>query len=387
MKEYERYLLSLEKFGMKLGLENMKNALASFGNPEKGLRVVHVAGTNGKGSVCSMLNSVMSCAGLKVGMYTSPHLVRLNERIKIGDEEISDDEMESYVSLIKKKKVELTFFEAVTLIAILYFSEKDVDYAIIEVGLGGRLDATNVFESKVTAITSLGLDHMDVLGDDIDKITGEKAGILRKEVPLFTAMTNKGNEKLKELCLEKESPLTVCGESHYELGLLGDFQKENAGVAQEIAKHLGVDEECIKNGLKKARWKGRLYFWKKNVLFDCAHNEPGMKALKSYIKKLDKNRIIVVFGCSEGKDVKGLLEELPRYDKLIMTKARIKKALDPAKIRVEGDVEQDYKKAFELGLEKITDKDLLLVCGSCYLVGDLLSYVENRDSISASYQF
>ncbi|MBN1386443.1 bifunctional folylpolyglutamate synthase/dihydrofolate synthase [Candidatus Woesearchaeota archaeon] len=375
------YLWSLEKFGIKLGLENMKKALSEIKNPEKKLKVLHVGGTNGKGSVCAMLNSILTEAGYKVGMYTSPHLVRVNERIRIGSEEISDKELEEYINRLRRIKTELTFFEFLTLAAIQYFTDKEVDYAIIEVGMGGRLDATNVFDSKLTIITSLSLDHTDHLGMTLDDITREKAGILRKDTPLFTANFNRNNETLIHECKKRGAPLIICGLTETKTNMKGDFQKENAAIAEEASRYLGIKELHIKKGLMDVDWKGRAYHLKKNIIFDCAHNSDGIKAISEYIKGIKHEKLNIIFGCSKDKDYETMLKNLPRYDEIILTKSDYK-PLELENYSIKAKKFEEPTKAYGYGISITGKKDILLITGSCYLVGNILEKISKTSASS-----
>ena len=208
--DYERilkYLYSLESSKIKLGLENIQALLQKINNPEKELRCIHVAGTNGKGSVCAMLSHILREAGYEVGLYTSPHLKKFNERIRINNKLISDKEIVDYFLKIKPHITNQSFFEITTAIAFLYFKEKHADFVVLETGLGGRLDATNVVVPLVSVITNVGLEHTELLGNTIEKIAFEKAGIIKNKVPVVAGAKGKALEAIKRIAKERNAPL------------------------------------------------------------------------------------------------------------------------------------------------------------------------------------
>src|SRR3989344_3935982 len=222
------YLYSLESSKIKLGLENIQNLLSKIGNLEKQLKFIHVAGTNGKGSVCSMLFYILKEAGYKVGLYTSPHLKRFNERIRINGHFITDKEIVDYFLRVKPHITTQSFFEITTAMAFLYFKDKNVDFAVLEVGLGGRLDATNVVTPLISVITNIELEHTDLLGDTIEKIAFEKAGIIKDNVPVVTIAKGKALETIKKIAKGKNAPLYSAkkyGSIQFDY-LNGSFQQE-----------------------------------------------------------------------------------------------------------------------------------------------------------------
>jgi dihydrofolate synthase/folylpolyglutamate synthase len=277
-------VLTIERKAKDFGLEGVKKFLSIIGNPEKRLKIIHVAGTNGKGSVCAMISSVLDEAGFKVGMFTSPHLIKVNERIRINDELISDENFKRIADFIyeteKKNNVSLTFFETLTVMAFIYFNEKKVDYAVMETGMGGRLDATNVSKPIISVITNIGLEHKDVLGNTIKEIANEKAGIIKPNTTVVTSTKGKALSVIENIAEKHNSKLVVAKKlSNIELRLKGEYQKENASTAFAVLKELGLNEDIILKGLKKAYWPGRFEFMDGNILLDCAHNPDGMKAL------------------------------------------------------------------------------------------------------------
>ena len=288
------YLYSLDSLNIKLGLQNVQRLLKNIGNPEKELKCIHVAGTNGKGSVCAMLFYILREAGYKVGLYTSPHLKKFNERIRINDKLITDKEIADYFLKIRPHVTSQSFFEITTAIAFLYFMENKADYVVLETGLGGRLDATNAVLPLVSVITNIGLEHTDLLGGTIEKIAFEKAGIIKNSVPVVTGAEGRALKVIEKIAMDKNAPLHLAkkmkfADSFFPVKfkyLRGEFQQENAKIAAaaaDIFRKIYSPEtrlSQIKNGIKKARWAGRLQFISKNVLVDCAHNPAGFIALK-----------------------------------------------------------------------------------------------------------
>ena len=397
-----KYLYSLETSKIKLGLENIQNLLAKIGNPELELTCIHVAGTNGKGSVCAMLFYILKEAGYNVGLYTSPHLKKFNERIRVNEHFITDKEIVEYFLRIKPYITHQSFFEITTAMAFLYFKEHDVDFAILEVGLGGRLDATNVVMPLISVITNIGLEHTDILGNTIKKIAFEKAGIIKKNVPVVTGAKGRALEVIKEIAKERTVPLFNVKKldfvkffHHVKFDYLnGEFQKENAKIAVTAINvlkkfySLRIKFSHIRNGIKKTKWQGRFQFISKNVLVDCAHNPSGFKILKRELliikNKNNINEFIFVIGVQNTKDVPSMLKKINSLiSKIIFTKSKNEEAAEPQellnickKISLKRDffakVINNPKKALSYA-KKIADKtDLIVVTGSIYMVGEIV---------------
>lgn len=384
-KESLKWLYSLEPHEIKLGLSNTRSLLRKLGNPHKGLRCIHVAGTNGKGSVCAMIASILIDAGFKVGMYTSPHLVRFNERITVDNRPIKDGDIARLAAQVKRYYGSQTFFEATTALAFLYFKEQDIDYLVLEVGLGGRLDATNVVDPLVSVITNISIEHTDYLGKDIKSIAYEKAGIIKKERPVVTAADGEALDVIKKTAKSKNAKLFLAKTTDLETNLKGDFQKANAGIAVAVANILkdhykiDINQKNIENGLKKAVWPGRFQFIENNILVDCAHNPGAIKVLRkellNIIKLYDKK--ILVIGILKDKDHKAILKMLvPLFDKVIITRPSLYRALEPeiiAKDMPKKDllIKKDVKEAVAYA-KSIAKKDgLIVVTGSIYVVGEV----------------
>lgn len=384
-----KYMYALERFGIKPGLEVIKKLLEALGNPEKGVKYIHIAGTNGKGSTAAMIESILRNAGCSTGLYTSPHLVRFNERIKVNNEDIEDEDIARLVDIIKeateKNNLQPTFFEFTTALAFLYFKEKKPDYVILETGFGGRLDATNVIIPEVSIITNISFDHQEYLGNTIKKIAFEKAGIIKPGVKLVTAETKKEALEIFEKHAENivrvmdyeliESNMehqVFMYDEEYEIKMLGEFQIINACTAIEAMKVLRIKN--IKEGIKKANWPGRLEIIKKDplIIMDCAHNEEGIIALKEFLKKKFTSFELLI-GISNDKDISMFTEIVKLADNIIITKAEYK-GEDPKKIMKELGIEADIISTEEAThLIKRTNKPMLIT-GSIYMIGDIKSY-------------
>ena len=404
MSEYERvleYLFSLYRFGSKLGLGPIRKALKELGNPERGMKVIHVAGTNGKGSVCAMLASVLQEAGYRVGLYTSPHLVDFRERIQVNGEMIPKRDVVRLFKMVKSKNIDLTYFEFVTALAFKYFREQEVDLLVLEVGLGGRLDATNVVRPLVSVITNVSKEHTDVLGNEIKQIAFEKAGVIKRGSTVITGAKGEALEVIERVCRERGSELIrvknkvrriysdldkqviVYRDVKINLPLLGDFQIENVNTALEVIEQLGrfgidIPPGKIKKGLERTRWPGRVEIVGRNPLFilDGAHNPAGVRALRSFVSKLDYRRLILVLGVLNDKDYRRMIGYLkPLASRTIITKPKIRRALEPEVIAKELKdnfvVKKDVSEALEEARSNAGEDDLILVTGSIYLIGNI----------------
>lgn len=339
-------LTSQGKFYINLGLERVQKVLKILGNPEKNLKFIHVAGTNGKGSVCAMLSAVLEASGLLVGLFTSPHVFEYTERIKINDVEIDKEtfaqKVINIVEIAQKNDVHLTEFEILTVVAFEYFAENTVDIVILETGLGGRLDATNVIEDNICSIiTHIDFDHTERLGDTIEKIAYEKAGIIKENCPVIINRINAGLKVIKKIACEKNAkvkdddvmlnlfqhriserscdPETSSGRRDYieESSLKGTYQQENLPLvlkAIEVLNERGlnISENAIKNGLKNVKHPCRFEYLKEyNILIDGAHNPNGTKALREGLNNYFPNqKIKFIFGCLKTKNYSEMMKNL-----------------------------------------------------------------------------
>lgn len=383
------YLYGLQKFGIKLGLENMERLMDILGRPERDYKKIHVAGTNGKGSTSAIIASLLRSSGLKTGLYTSPHMVRFTERIRINSEEIDENEVVEITGFIRERLPEglrPTFFEFVTALAFRYFSLKKVDAAVIEVGMGGRLDATNVIRPEISVITRLGMDHREFLGDTLQEIAFEKAGIIKEGIPVVVAkQEDVAIEVIKQKALKTGSPLYLYQKDfrgilkeisprgiifdYYDedgstatsplilhdlfLPLTGEHQLENACIAikafllfwwRSNSQKSGFGdkiktEEAIKKvisqGLRSVRWPGRLELIVKDgihYLFDGAHNPQAASQLSRALKDIylkSYRRIILVLGIMADKEANGIIEPLSQVSEVIIaTQPEYKRALN-----------------------------------------------------------
>ena len=390
------YLYRLESPTFKLGLDRIRELLDKAGNPEKRLKVIHVGGTNGKGSVCSMIASALEEAGYKVGLYTSPHLKKFNERIRINGRQITDKEVVKYFLKLKPHIKNQSFFEITTAMAFLYFMEKNVDFAVIEVGLGGRLDATNVITPLISVITNVGLEHTDLLGKTIEKIAFEKSGIIKKGVPIVTGAKGNALKVVKKIAKERNAPCyLVKKQKRIEFRYLyGDYQQQNKDLAItsiDILKkyhHLRIGEKQIVKGIEKARWPGRLQFISKNVLIDGAHNPHGFEALTKEVINIKKNKkirnLIFVIGFQHDKDIASIFKIIkPLASMIVFTKSKNEKACKPEYLMklfnriyknntVKKIIISDPRKALEYAKRISRKDDLIVVVGSIYMVGEVM---------------
>lgn len=373
--------------GMRLGVEAMTEACARFGNPERGLRVVHVAGTNGKGSVSAMLESVARRAGLRTGLYTSPHLSRFAERIRIGGVLIDDAALVPILSDVLAREPELSFFEAATLAAFLAFRAANADLVVLEVGLGGRLDATNVVESPLAcAVTRIAFDHMDKLGDTLEAIAAEKAAIAKPGVPLYygllapsvaATIERVARARGAHVHAVADDAEAAAFASMAELSLAGEHQRENARVAYAVARALGFDASVVARGISEARWPGRLERVVAGggpVLFDAAHNPDGATALAAALAKEDPARTALVFGALGDKDwgpMLDVLAPLAHVRAYAAPKGRAATAPEHMAARHAGATFTHGLDAVRHARAAVGLDGLVVVCGSISLVGEV----------------
>ncbi|MBI2654742.1 bifunctional folylpolyglutamate synthase/dihydrofolate synthase [Candidatus Woesearchaeota archaeon] len=397
-KKILKYLYSLESPKIKLGLGRIQQLLNKIANPEKELKCIHVAGTNAKGSVCSMIFYMLKEAGYKVGLYTSPHLKRFNERIRINNEEITDKEIVEYFLKVKPHITNQSFFEITTAMAFLYFKEHNVDFVVLEVGLGGRLDATNVVIPLVSVITNVDLEHTEMLGRTIKKIAFEKAGIIKNNVPVVTGAKGGSLKIIKKIAKEKSAPLFLVKKyPNIKFDYLnGKFQQQNKDIALttiDILKKfhsIKINKNQIINGLKKTKWKGRMEFISKNVLVDCAHNPAGFRILKKELLILKKQKniedFIFVVGIQDDKEIAAMLKIInPLVSTIIFTKSRHEKASEPEYLvklfnkinkrtnkKITTKIINNPRKALKYAKKIANKKDLVVMAGSIYMVGEVI---------------
>lgn len=391
-----KILKSVNRFQIKLGLERIKSVLDILGNVQNQIRIIHVAGTNGKGSVCAMLANILSCSGYKTGLYTSPHLIEYTERIQIDGKQVSKYDFAKNITEIceiaDRNKIELTEFEILTACAYKYFSEKKVDIAVIETGLGGRYDATNVCQNPICSIiTSISQDHTDRLGNTIEKIAYEKAGIIKENSPVIVSKMNAGMDIVKEcaketgskvILAENEAEIVYDGRKNYafyngkkyEFALMGLYQKQNLALvfkAVELLKEKGLKIEP-ETGLKTVKWHGRFeYIREKNMLIDGAHNPNGAVLLKNsldYYFKREKR--IFIYGTINTKDYKNIAKILfNKEDEIFYYEFKHKNAVSY----------EDYKRDVPFlnnikpyTTEVLGREGIKILTGSLYMIGEFL---------------
>ena len=383
-KSYEdtlEELFAIGRFGSKLGLENITLLLKKLGNPHEGMKFIHVAGTNGKGSVTAMIACILKEAGYKVGSYYSPHVYSFTERFLINGNPVSKEDVVRLYDKVMEQRTDQTFFEIITAMALVYFKEQNVDFAVLETGLGGRLDATNVVTPLISVITTIGKEHTRYLGETEDSIAREKAGIIKKGVPVVTGTSGKASQVIEEQCRIKGCSLAVISKPWPgKIGMRGDFQRFNAALAavtvEHIRSHLEFKDEYVEKGLEHAYLPGRFEFIQDDIIFDCAHNPQGMEALGKELEKLGR-KIVLVIGLMRDKNCEGILNIIePLCDTIILTKADDKKAADPADLQKlisnknKAIIKNNVKEAFAHA-QSIRKDELIVVTGSFYVIGEL----------------
>jgi len=424
------YLYGLERHGIVFGLANIRNILKSLGNPHQKVKAIHIGGTNGKGSTAAMIGSILGRSGYRVGLYTSPHLISFTERIRIDDREITEQEVarltEQIRGAIRKRGIPetFTFFDFTTAMAVLYFFEAGVDLVILEVGLGGRLDSTNVVDPLLAIITNISLDHRDYLGGTLEEVAREKAGIIKEGRGVVTAATQpRVLDLLRRVSLEKKAPLFRVGRDfrgrragprrfHYhgrkldlpnlELNLAGRHQIINATTALGAIEMVGengyrIGNEAIYEGLRGVQWSGRLdvVMESPTVLLDGAHNPGAAKKLKEAIlEEFAYELLLLVLGIMNDKDYRRIISILvPLADMTVLCKSRCERAALPqvllnevTRIGKRGKIVEDVGEAVQHLLSLATERDLICVTGSFYTIGEAKAYLSRskRQSLDAN---
>jgi dihydrofolate synthase / folylpolyglutamate synthase len=363
----------------------MQALAAALGNPQKSFRSVLIAGTNGKGSVAALLSAMLPQAGL----YTSPHLQRLNERIRIGNREIFDDDLKSVFETVRAVASDAkdllyppTYFELVTAMAFLYFRDR-VDFAILEVGLGGRLDATNIVEQDVSVITSIGMDHQQFLGDTIEAIASEKAGIIKRNEPVVVGPS----ADLPVIREKAGARLIVASEGDLRKyptlrpQLLGRHQIENIAVAVRAAESLRIPEADIARGVNTATWPGRLERIGR-FLLDGAHNVPAVLALAAFLKEFHPEGVCVIFGAMADKQFDEMIAILrPHARHFIFTKPQNSRSKEPGELALlvpDSHATSSLQEAVQYATAHAAPQTTILICGSLYLIGEAHALLVSR---------
>lgn len=425
-QEAMKYITEVGNFGSNYGLERTYRLLELLDNPQNKIKVIHVAGTNGKGSTTSMISKILSGAGYKVGMYTSPYLEEFEERIQINGINIPKDRLALEMTKVRvavEKVIEEgynhpTEFEIITVLMYLYFANEQVDFAVVEVGLGGRLDSTNVITPILSVITSISFDHTNLLGNTLSEIAAEKAGIIKFGVPVVLYPQEKEVEKLiEEKCCILNSELykvskddvklleiikgnkpmqkvlvSLNEEYTIDLPLLGEHQIYNLALALKVVeiingkKFTNISKEIIKESLKDVRWNGRLEVLKSNplVVIDGAHNIQGINQLSTNVKKyFNYENMYLILGILADKDVEHMVNTIAPMAKKVYTvtpnsiRAEDARALKEEVLKVNKNCEafDDYEEAYKAAMNDASADDIVLASGSLYMIGAMRTLI------------
>ncbi len=415
-REAWEFLDNLQFFKIKLGLDSMARFMERLGHPQQGLSYIHVAGTNGKGSVAATLLAILARAGFKVGVYTSPHLTSVRERFRINDGFISQEAFARHASRIVEVmgRDQITYFEFTTALAFLWFAEQQVDFVILEVGMGGRLDATNIITPKISIITNIALDHEAYLGETLAEIAVEKAGIIKAGVPVVSGVVGpSATEVVRRVADEAKAPLYILGSDFtmakgagrlltyrglchtyrdVALGLRGDYQAGNTALALAAIELLGgqgtvVDETAVRQGLQEVRWPGRLEFfpdlhWQdrsRPVLFDGAHNPAGVESLIAALHDgFVYEKLVMVWASMGDKDFQSCVAKIsPLCHRMIFARPENMRSATPEQLclalpeeaREKCLAASSVQDALRMAYDLAGPADLICVAGSLYLIG------------------
>jgi dihydrofolate synthase/folylpolyglutamate synthase len=408
-EETKNWIENIKKFGSRLDLSRISKVLAELGNPHQAYKTIHVAGTNGKGSTSSYIKSILLEAGYKVGIYTSPYVVKFNERISINNENISDEDVIKYANIIYpiwdrlyQSGDTVTFFEVITIICFLYFRDCSVDFGVIEVGLGGKLDATNVITPVVSVITNISYDHMNVLGNTLESIALNKLGIVKDNIPLVTSVenedliplfkevTNAHNSELIRVDFNSVKDIMLNNQTHFNYkgldyisNLPGGFQVKNSCLAIETIKQLEkelsitISYDAIKKGLLNTKWPGRFEIFSGNIVLDGAHNIGGITALSDTVKKIFPGKYVkALVSVMFDKEHEKMIEVLEGIsDEIYFTEFEYARRADAEILYNEShhcnkNIYQDYKEIF-MKLKDLKSNEILLVTGSLYFISEI----------------
>jgi dihydrofolate synthase / folylpolyglutamate synthase len=426
------YLYSLIPKGIKLGLKNISTVLDELGDPQQKSSTIHIAGTNGKGSTGAFCESILRNAGYRVGLYTSPHLINFRERIQINRVPVSDNELINLIARVKQVtenlKIPITFFEFCTAMAFLHFAEQETDVNVIEVGMGGRLDATNLCRGDISIITSIAKDHTFYLGDNVEKIAFEKASIVKRNGTVFAFKgSKKVNAVIKNISDQKSANAQFLGEhfnvkiitgknsllfityqnqdihlKNIELSLLGDFQASNAALALSACLHHAnntgkeISEKSIRKGLKKTSWNGRMEIISSHptILLDTAHNPAAVKEMtKSAQKLFSHTKIIVICGIMKDKQSDLILKELTNFaNHFILVRPNQERSENPARLReilknynASCEVIENIPKAIKKAKTTALANEMICITGSIFTVGEAKKYLDNEFNFKTNF--
>jgi len=390
-----------------MGLNHTLWLLKSLKNPQDNFKTIHLAGTNGKGSTAAIINSILIANGYKVGLYTSPHLISFNERIRVNGVTITDEEIISFMKHVEPaiNKIKSTFFEVTTAMAFYHFNNNDVDIAIIETGLGGRLDSTNVVNPSLTVMTPISLDHRDILGSTIEKIAKEKAGIIKRGVPLITAnQVNNVSKILESRIREKESVMHTCPNpesvnlssdgtsfevygNNFNTSLIGVHQAQNAALAIATIKLFNpkISYETISKGLRNVHWPGRLQLVSDKIYYDVAHNENGVKSVLDNLSRMFPTSKFYGLLCLKGdKEIDCIAESIKsQFEMLVVSTSKDGLLLKPQKLskelhnlKVENFPSSDINSSISKINKVRNPNDVILIFGSHYIANEVFSEFE-----------
>jgi dihydrofolate synthase/folylpolyglutamate synthase len=409
-KQALSWLYGLERFGIKLGLENIRHLLielglgsargshvVSGGSPEIFRKVIHVAGTNGKGSVCAMIDSICRAEGYRTGLFISPHLVTFRERIRVKGEMISEDAVADGLTMIRDIVADWdphpTFFEVTTALALKHFGDAKIDIAILETGLGGKLDATNAVQSDVSVITPIGLDHEEWLGHTLAEIAGEKAGIIKPRVPVVSApQQTQAEEVIRARVTECGSPMQFVNETYHgsPVALRGEYQKQNAAVAIAAihVANIQAGEKAIVRGLAAIEWPARFQKWDERIIIDGAHNPAAARSLAQTWREIfgDQKATLMLAVLSD-KDLRRICEALaPIAASILLPKIRSERAAAPAELAkifslitppLPHSITSTIGDALMLAR---AEPNPILITGSLHFAGEVLAYLRGQSA-------
>ena len=398
-KEALEYIHSIPKFRRPLGNEKLNRLLESLDKPQRNLRFIHIAGTNGKGSCAAMTAAILAAQGYKTGLYTSPFIEVFNERIQINGKMIDNESLVRLTELVRHKMDEndaqVSEFAFITALAFVYFCEEKCDFVVLETGMGGRLDATNVIDkSCVSVLMSISLDHTQFLGETIEEIALEKCGIIKENGTVVSYPNEKVRSIIEEECKKKNADLTfakapqltadgfVYENVEYALSLKGEYQPYNAAVVLEIIKALRkngveIDDKAVKYGLAHTSWQARFEFVRENVIIDGGHNPDGIHMLKKSLEKLDR-KIVLVIAMMKDKSYAECIEDISRCAaNVVATELSGERCLKAAEIgqalsktNVPYEIEPNVKNAVERAMRLAGADGVVCICGSLYLAGE-----------------
>ncbi len=392
-REALAWLYSLQRFGIKLGLENTRQLIAALHVDLAGARVIHVAGTNGKGSVCAMIDAIARAAGYRTSLFTSPHLITFRERVRVNGEMISEEAVAAALTkirdLVATWEPHPTFFEITTALALQHFATAKIDIVILETGMGGRLDATNAVQSDVAVITPIDFDHQKWLGDTLEQIASEKAGIIKPKVPVVSApQPLQAEQVILARASECKVPIHFVSERYGQtpIALHGAHQKQNAAIAITALRDAKIDinDSAIARGLLTVEWPARFQRWDQRTFLDGAHNPVAARALaNTWRESFGGQRTSLVLAVLSDKDLRGICEALvPITDYVVLPRIRSERAANPqelAKIHINLGTRCQICGTLADALEKAGARDAsILITGSLHFAGEALAYLQGK---------